>query len=140
MFRSLRKTESHISVNLEEPLTGHACSQLVIELVKYIMYQKQQVPLSCDSLIKLHANSKPSDRNYSSMKSLVDSLSSISDQLSLQLKLADCNVKEIVIVIGATIASPKLIVRVQLPELILNSVTHKEYQHSYRKPLLSVMR
>lgn len=140
MFRSAKKTESCISVDLEEPLTGHACTQLIIEIVKYIMYQKQQIPLSCDTLMKLHANSKPTDRNFSSMQNLVNSLTNVSNHLDSQFTLDGCDVREILIVIGATIVSPKLCIRLELPSNILNSDTHLEYQHSFRKPLLNVMR
>jgi hypothetical protein len=140
MFRIKKKTDCHISVDLEEPLTGYACSQLIIEIVKYVIYQKQQIPLSCDSLTKLHANSKPTDRNFSSMQNLIDSLYNISSQLALQFNLDNCEIKEIVIVVGATIVSPKLCIIVELPLKILNSNIHLEYQHSSRKPLLTVMR
>ncbi|XP_011498727.1 PREDICTED: uncharacterized protein LOC105362892 isoform X2 [Ceratosolen solmsi marchali] len=104
------------------------------------MYQKQQIPLSCDSLIKLHATSKPTDRNFSSMQNLVDSLSNISNQLALQFTIDDCEVKEIVIVIGATIVSPKFYIVIELPPTILNSNIHLEYQHPFRKSLTTVMR
>ena len=140
MFRSVKKTESYISVDLEEPLTGHSCSQLIIEIIKYIMYQKQQIPLSCDTLIKLHANSKPTDRNFSTMQNLLSSWCNVSDNLASQFILDGCDIKEIVIIIGATIVSPKLCIRVELPSYILSSDTHLECEHSFRKPLLTVMR
>lgn len=140
MFGNNKKTESSISVNLEEPLTGYACSQLIIEIVKYIMYQKQQIPLSYDSLVKYHASSKPSDRNFSSMQCLVNSLANVSDQLASQFSIDGCEIKEVLVIIGATIVSPKLCIRFELPSNLLCSKTHTDYQHSFRKPLLNVMR
>lgn len=140
MFKVNQKTEPCISVNLEEPLTGYACSQLIIEIIKYIMYQKQQIPLSYDSLIKFHTSSKPTDKNFSSTQSLVTSLESVSDHLASQFTIDGCEIKEVLVIIGATIISPKLCVRFELPSNLLCSKTHTDYQHSYRKPLLKVMR
>ncbi|XP_058803149.1 uncharacterized protein LOC131671047 [Phymastichus coffea] len=140
MFRHNIVRESFIPVDLEEPLTGQACTEMVIEIIKYIMYQKQQIPLSCDSLMKLHANSKPTDRNFSLMQNLVSSMYNVSSHLSSQFNIEDCTVKEILIVIGATIVSPKISIRLELPDSILNSKMHLRHQHSVRKALLSVMK
>lgn len=140
MLRLPQKIEKCIPVNLEEPLTGYACSRLIIEIVKYIMYQKQQIPLSYDSIVKFHANSKPSDRNFSSMQSLVNSLDNVSDHLASQFSIEGCEIKEVLVIVGATIISPKLCIRFELPSNVLCSKTHTDYQHSFRKPLLNVMR
>lgn len=140
MFRRNKNKESFITVDLEEPLTGHACTELVLEIVKYIMYQKQQIPVSCDSLMKIHAKSKPTDRNFSSMQNLVSSMCNVSNQLTSQFNIEGCTVKEILIVIGATIVSPKLSIRLELPDNILNSKIHLRHQHLVRKALLSTMR
>ncbi|XP_003428196.1 MAD2L1-binding protein isoform X1 [Nasonia vitripennis] len=138
MFKSVKKVESNISVDLEEPLTAQSCSQLVIEIIKYIMYQKQQIPFSGDTLIKLYASTKPTDRNYSSMNKLINTLSSISDHLVHELNRDECDVKEVLIVIGATIVSPKLCIKLELPN-ILNK-THIPRLHPHRKPLMTVMK
>ncbi|OXU28257.1 hypothetical protein TSAR_001085 [Trichomalopsis sarcophagae] len=138
MFKSVKKVESNISVDLEEPLTAQSCSQLVIEIIKYIMYQKQQIPFSGDTLIKLYASTKPTDRNYTSMNKLINTLNSITDNLVHELTLDECDVKEVLIVIGATIITPKLCIKLELPN-ILNK-THIPRLHPYRKPLMTVMR
>lgn len=138
MFRSVKKVETNISVDLEEPLTAQSCSQLVIEIIKYIMYQKQQIPFSGDTLIRLHASTKPTDRNFSSMNKLIGTLKSVSDQLTHELNLEECDVKEILIVIGATIVSPKLCIKLELPNIL--SKTHIARQHPHRKPLMCIMK
>ncbi|KAL7294720.1 hypothetical protein TKK_0012014 [Trichogramma kaykai] len=140
MMKNSKRTESNISVDLDEPLTGESCSQLVMELVKYVMYQKQQIPLSCDSLMKLHKTSKSTDRNFSLMQKLVDSLANVSHQLNSQFARNECDVKEILIIIGATTFSPKLCIRIELPYSILSSRNHSSCHHSSRKILLNVMK
>ncbi|KZC06209.1 PREDICTED: MAD2L1-binding protein [Dufourea novaeangliae] len=129
-----------INVTLDEPLTSYACVKLVIELLKYILYQKQQIPFTYDSLTRLQMSVKPTDRNSSSIRRILSSLKSVSEELSSQFHLKNCKVKEIAILIGATIISPKLHVRLQFPSNILSSEEHYECKHTSRKPLLSLMR
>ncbi|XP_076656652.1 MAD2L1-binding protein [Halictus rubicundus] len=129
-----------INVKLDEPLTTDACVKLVIELLKYILYQKQQIPFTYDSLTQLQTKMKPRDRNSSSIKALMKSVKDTSDQLISQFYLNNCKIKEIAIIIGATIISPKLHIRVELPSEVLNSQEHYECKHSSRKPLLTLMR
>lgn len=142
MFKSQKKSESLINVDLDEPLTGVSYSKIIIEVVKYILYQKQQIPLSYDTLLKYHANSKPTDRNFNMIKNLSTSLCNISDQLQAELDLEKdiCDIKQIVILIGPTIVSPKLCIQFEIPKDLLNSKEHLEYHHSHRKPLLYIMK
>ncbi|XP_033339231.2 MAD2L1-binding protein [Megalopta genalis] len=129
-----------INVKLDEPLTSDGCVKLVIELLKYILYQKQQIPFTYDSLTQLQINMKATDRNSSSIKALLKSMKDTSEQLSSQFHLNNCKVKGIAILIGATIMSPKLQIRLEFPLDILNSRQHCEYKHASRKPLLNLMR
>ena len=142
MFRSTKnkKDDFHITIDLDEPMTGDTCSKLIMEVVKYILYQKQQIPMSYDTLTKLFANSKPSDRNYTMMQNLFTTLCNVSDQLAAQFIQEKCNVREILIVVGPTVVSPKFCLRFEVPVGVLSSREHSEYQHSYRKPLLNVMK
>lgn len=128
----------NINVSLDEPLTSNNCVKLVIELLKYILYQKQQIPFTYDSLSQLQM--KSTDRNLSSIKTLLNTLKSTSEQLNSQFHLKNCKIKEIAILIGATIISPKLHVRIIFPSDILNSQEHFECKHASRKPLLNLMR
>lgn len=128
----------NINVTLDEPLTSNNCVKLVIELLKYILYQKQQIPFTYDSLSQLQM--KSTDRNLSSIKTLLSTLKTTSEQLNLQFHLKNCKIKEIAILIGATIISPKLHVRIIFPSDILNSQEHFECKHASRKPLLNLMR
>ncbi|CAD1480236.1 unnamed protein product [Heterotrigona itama] len=128
----------NITVALDEHLTSNSCVKLVIELLKYILYQKQQIPFTCDSLSQLKM--KPTDRNLSSIRTLLSSLKSTSEQLNSEFHQKDCKIKEIAILIGATIISPKLHIRIEFPSDILSSQEHFECKHASRKPLLSLMK
>ena len=140
MFSRKKSAETCIPVLLDEPLTSESCTKLIMELLKYILYQKQQIPFSYDTLTQLQTRFKPADRNFSSTNMLTSSLQQIYDNLVCQLHLGNCDVREVVIVIGATTLSPKLYIRLELPDEILSSRNHMEYQHSNRKPLLNLMR
>lgn len=140
MFTRKQTGQTSITVDLEESLTSDSCSKLITELIKYILYQKQQIPFSCDTLIQMQTRTKPTDRNFSSTNILLNTLNNITQQLTTQLHLIDCNVKEVLIIIGATTISPKFCLKFELPSEILSSRKHLEYQHSYRKPLLQLMR
>ncbi|XP_012273387.1 MAD2L1-binding protein [Orussus abietinus] len=134
------KSEIEIAVKLEEPLTSGSCSKLAIELIKYLLYQKQQVPFSYECLTQLQAKAKPTDKNFSSIKAVLNTLENVSEHLTLQLQREDCNIKEIVVVIGATIVSPKFCVRVEISPKILSNRNHMDCQHSSRKPLVNLMK
>ncbi|XP_011303462.1 MAD2L1-binding protein [Fopius arisanus] len=140
MFGRTKCKEVPILVELEEQLTSDSCAKIITELIKYILYQKQQIPFSWDSLVQLQPRFKPNDRNYGFTKNLFASLESISGELTEQLHLGGCDVKEVVMLIGATTISPKFLIRVEIPGNILSSRRHMEFQHSYRKPLLTLMR
>lgn len=114
--------------------------KLVIELLTFILYQKQQIPFTYDSLAQLQTKVKPTDRNAGTIGNLLNSLKSTSEHLYRQLHLEGCKVKEIAIIIGATILSPKLHVRIELPQEILSSEEHFESKHTSRRPLLNLMR
>lgn len=96
------------------------------------------MPFTYDSLSQLQM--KPTDRNSSSIKTLLNTIKNTSEHLNSQFSLDGCKVKEIAILIGATIISPKLHVRVEFPSDILNSQEHFECKHNSRKPLLNLMR
>jgi len=140
MFRRDRKGEMEIDVNLDEPLTSDSCTKVVMELIKYILYQKQQIQFTYEALAQYQRSMKTTDRNAASFKALSSTLKNVSDELSSQFFLKGCDVKEIAIILGATVLSPKLYVGIELPSYVLNSNQHKEYQHSSRKPLLKLMR
>lgn len=140
MFSNIRKSETDINVILDEPLTSDSCTKLIIEFIKYVLYQKQQIPFTYDSLVHLQAKTKKSDRNSSFIKTLFNSLTNVSDHLTSELLLKKCEVKEILIIVGPTILSPKLQITLELPTQILDSFCHIECKHSAQKPLLSLMR
>lgn len=140
LSKKVNQNETTIPVVLDEQLTSDSCSKLITELMKYILYQKQQIPFSCDTLLQLQTRYKPTDKNFNSTKNLFSTIDNITDELTTQLHTSGCDVKEIIIVIGATPVTPKFSVKLELPSNILNSKKHLEYQHSYRKPLLTLMR
>lgn len=140
MFSRDRKGEVEIDVMLDEPLTSDSCTMVVIEFIKYILYQKQQIPFSYEALARFQTSVKTTDRNAVSFGILSNTLKNVSDHLSSQFFLKGCDIKEIAIILGATILSPKLYIGIELPSYVLNSKQHKEYQHSSRKPLVKLMR
>lgn len=140
MFAKILGAEKQLEIPLDEPLTTESCKKLIIEFVKYLLYQKQQIPFSYDSLTKLQAQVKPTHRSFSSIKNVLNSLEDISRHLSFQFRLQGCDIKEIVVIFGATIVSPKLCIAIELPTSILNSQNHMDHQHSPRKPLLNLMK
>lgn len=129
-------------VKFQEPLTSESCCKLILELVKYLLYQKQQIPVTYEYLLSLGASSAggASDRCFTTARGTLACLQNISDHLSAELSRGSGVVKEIAISMGATILSPKLCVRVSLPLGILNGRSHRSQQHPTRKPLLSLMR
>ena len=132
--------ETALSVKLDEPLTSEGCLKLIVELLKYLLYNKQQIPCSYDSLAQVQAKAKPTDRNFLNIEHFLHSLCDVSNNLNSQFHTHDCIVREVLIIIGATIFSPKLCIRVELPGNILNSRLHSERYHPSRKPLLNLMR
>ncbi|XP_071558919.1 MAD2L1-binding protein isoform X2 [Temnothorax nylanderi] len=140
MFSRDRKGEMEIDVMLDEPLTSDSCTKVVMELIKYILYQKQQIPFTYEALAQFQTSVKTTDRNAVSFRALSSTLKSVSEHLSSQFFLKGCDIKEVAVILGATILSPKLYIGIDLPSYVLNSKQHKEYQHSSRKPLLKLMR
>ncbi|EFN85910.1 MAD2L1-binding protein [Harpegnathos saltator] len=140
MFSRNKKVETDIDVLLDEPLTSESCTKVVIELIKYILYQKQQIPFAYEALAQFQKSMKATDRNTVPFKTLTNTLKSVSDNLFSQFFLKGCDMQEIAILIGATLSSPKLCIRIELPSYVLNSKQHEEYQHSSRKPLVKLMR
>ncbi|RLU21023.1 hypothetical protein DMN91_007639 [Ooceraea biroi] len=138
---SRKKGETEINVLLDEPLTSDSCTKVVIEIVKYILYQKQQIPFVYEALArKFQTNVQATDRNAVSFKNLSNTLKNVSDHISSQFFLEGCDMKEVAVLLGATIFSPKVYIGIEFPPYILNSKQHKEYQHSSRKPLLKLMK
>ncbi|XP_018373104.1 PREDICTED: MAD2L1-binding protein isoform X1 [Trachymyrmex cornetzi] len=137
MFSRDRKGEMEIDVMLDEPWTSDSCTKVVMELIKYILYQKQQIPLTYEALERFQ---NTTDRNAVSFKALSSTLKNVEDHLSSQFFLKGCDIKEVALILGATILSPKFYIGIDLPSYVLNSKQHKEYQHSSRKPLLKLMR
>ncbi|XP_012254766.2 MAD2L1-binding protein-like [Athalia rosae] len=141
MLRRSGKEELDVPVILEEPLTSESCCKLISELVKYILYQKQQIPLTYEYLLRMNdATVGANDRNLTIARTTLECLQNISDNLYVELCRGSNFVREIVISMGATMLSPKLCIRVSLPLGILDGRCHLTQQHSSRKPLLSLMK
>lgn len=140
MFSKKKENEIEMNVMLDEPLTNESCIKIVMELIKYLLYQKQQIPFPFEALTQYQKGIKETHRNAISFKTLSNTLKNVSDQLSSQFFLKGCDIREIAVLLGATILSPRLCIRIELPSYILNSKHHREYKHPPRKPLLKLMR
>lgn len=134
------KNETEINVTLDEPLTNESYTKVVVELIKYVLYQKQQIPCAYDALAQLHTRTKATDKNAIFFKTLSNTLENVSDNLSSQFYIDGCDIKEVAILLGATVLSPKLYIGIELPSCVLDSKQHMEYQHPSRKTLLKLMR
>ncbi|XP_046433957.1 MAD2L1-binding protein-like [Neodiprion virginianus] len=133
--------ELEVCVKLDEPLTSDSCCKLILELVKYLLYQKQQIPVSYEYLLRLGASSVGvNDRSLATARATLSCLENISEHLNTELCCESSAVKEIFISMGATILAPKFCLRVSLPPEILSGQCHFKQQHSPRKPLLNLMR
>lgn len=140
MFQRDTKVPVVIPIIFEELLTGDACVHVAMELIKYVMLQKQQMPLSYDCLLKLSKNPQEKSKNLTTVATLADILKKMYENLQDQFISEVCDVKEIVILIGTTIFTPKLCIKIELPSKILQSMVHKKNEHCERKVLIKVMR
>ncbi|XP_046401489.1 MAD2L1-binding protein-like [Ischnura elegans] len=127
--------EALVDIKFEENLTWVACSKIVIEIIKYLAYQKQQIPYPFEQL-KLLVNKKKTDvgggvnttnkslssaRYHSKAAEAVETLESIFQNIEAEFMISSqggCNgVEEVVVLFGPTPVTPKDVFRIQIPEI-----------------------
>ncbi|XP_022907169.1 MAD2L1-binding protein [Onthophagus taurus] len=125
--RKLENTEINLSVN-DLVLTPATCALLINEIIKYLVYQKSQIPYPYAWLKNVVSrkrksgendkNSNPSvSRNYSAASSAYDIIEEMMKNISHQFKENGDNVKEVMVLFGATPHSPKEMIRFLIPKL-----------------------
>ncbi|XP_014218416.1 uncharacterized protein LOC106646799 [Copidosoma floridanum] len=139
MSNKAKKTETEIPIELDKKLTGDSCAHLISGIVKYVMLQKCQIPLAFDQLVKYSQHSQTEKKHMTMITNFIKSMKTMSDKLVEEFNPNQCRVKEIIILFGATIFSPKLCIKIEIPLEILDSERHTCDEHKKGQPLLTVM-
>ncbi|KAK6639587.1 hypothetical protein RUM43_007860 [Polyplax serrata] len=139
-----------IETELKDILTIESCTTLVAELIKFILYRKQQLPYTFDRLKYLitKKNSKEMQENASSVPSSVERQFKIAENglETLELlfektreELADSKkgcISEVALLFGSTPMTPKQVYIIHLPKLCLD---HSAKNHPERKHLVHLL-
>lgn len=126
---------SELKIELIDTLTPKTCSKLAINLIKYILYQAEQIPLNYESLIRVFKQTKDyfeavqggndCSRSYKQIKALrfyktIESLVTNCENTfsSLESEFVEAEgIQEILVVIGATKVLPQKMFRIVIPTL-----------------------
>ncbi|CAB3387807.1 Hypothetical predicted protein [Cloeon dipterum] len=130
------KTCIEISIDFPDVLSNITCSELLIELVKYILFMKEQIPYQYNQLkdgvdrkkrwdsekLKVSSSSvavdKPTailaEKHYRKACRAIEVLENTFDSIRQDVGTAD----KFAVVIGATVASPQELYLVELPQLL----------------------
>uniref|UniRef100_A0A1B6DUJ5 MAD2L1-binding protein n=1 Tax=Clastoptera arizonana TaxID=38151 RepID=A0A1B6DUJ5_9HEMI len=143
-----------IKIVLEDIVTPKACSVIIAEIIKYIVYSKQQIPYPYERLkyyIKKRKDlQKPKnvsdsdnsqsniqrkilavDKHFKKIEEAFEILENTFQNIEVELINAGNNaIHEIAILFGPTIMSPKDIYRIKIPVL---SLGHCENRHGIQK-------
>lgn len=141
---------SVIETEFKDVLTGSSCTTLIAELIKYILYHKQQLPYTFDRLKYVITKCNSDESSVSSLKkgSNVERLFRAAEEglttlemlfEKTKLELSDCKsgrVSEIALILGSSPMTPKQVYRIYLPDVYLG---HSPSNHPERKNLLQLL-
>uniref|UniRef100_A0A1B6M2I9 Uncharacterized protein n=1 Tax=Graphocephala atropunctata TaxID=36148 RepID=A0A1B6M2I9_9HEMI len=154
------KTVPH-TVKLTDLITPKSCSIYIAELIKYIIFTKQQIPYPYErlkmyvmkrrerqKLIELQNNIRESDgservsffmeKHYKKVEEAFEILDSTFKCIEYELtKSSEHPLEEVVLLFGATPLSPKDVYRFKIPSL---SYGHSESQHLYKRQIGNLFR
>ena len=135
-------------------VTPLSCSIVTNEIIKYLLYQKSQIPYPYSWLknvvnrrrIKLEedgdedafGNNLRVARQFHIVSTAYDTLEEIMKNLQMEFQGEECNVTDILLVFGATLYTPKEIFLIKLPKVIrghLDQVHARIEQRGHRKIL-----
>ncbi|XP_071453772.1 MAD2L1-binding protein [Hetaerina americana] len=141
-----------VDIKFEENLTWISCSKIVIEIIKYLAYQKQQIPYPFDQLKLLikkkkidetgagNAINKPG-KYHNKATVAVETLESIFQNIEAEFMIGSQSgfggVEEVVVLFGATPVTPKDVFRIQIPEIRSDLETPKPPS---RKMMIQLLR
>lgn len=141
-----------VTVYLCDAITPKTCATLLIHLIKYILYQSEQIPMNYDCLASFLKRCPMNTDNAFSCNSSYASMKAQHFYKSIDLFLSTCEktfhnlerllseslgVKELVVIVGATVLSAKKIIRIAIPNMSFNGC---EKEHSARRNLQSLCR
>ncbi|BES91154.1 Hypothetical protein NTJ_03963 [Nesidiocoris tenuis] len=142
-----------INVQLGEVLSRKDCADIVKHIIKFIVYNNQQIPYTYDGFQRIIArkkhlderlNGKPNSNTplsfkqikantfFETIENVFKTFEAIFQGIELEL-LSGSNLKEIVIILGTTVMSPKHVYRIRIPKLSnLDTGGQKLRSHLFR--------
>ncbi|KAG8323664.1 hypothetical protein J6590_001407 [Homalodisca vitripennis] len=150
-----------LTVALTDIITPKSCSSYIAELIKYIVFNKQQIPYPYErlklfvlkrrerqKLIELHNNSENNDASlrvsfvmekyYKKVEEAFEILDNVFKCIEHELtKSSEHLLEEVVLLFGATPLSPKDVYRIKIPSLTYG---HSENQHLYKRQIGNLFR
>ncbi|KAI4468847.1 mad2l1-binding protein [Holotrichia oblita] len=147
-----KKNEVGIDIKITDVLTPLACGFLVNEIIKYLVYQKSQIPYPYNWLQTVVARKRKSmeshnpqttnnllvERHYKITSAAYDTVEEIMSNIKTEFKDSIQYIKEVLIIFGATPYTPKEVFRINVPVLQENHIeaNHiKSMQKSQQKIL-----
>ncbi|XP_054263811.1 MAD2L1-binding protein-like isoform X3 [Macrosteles quadrilineatus] len=148
-----------IEITLTDLITPKSCSMFVAELIKFIVFSKQQIPYPYERLkmfvtkrieqqkiLELSNTQKDfgtshgitflMEKHYKKVEEAYRILDSTFKCIEHELmKSTDCSIDEIVLLFGATPLSPRDVYRIKIPPLTFG---HCESQHVWRKQIANL--
>ncbi|XP_065211823.1 uncharacterized protein LOC135839635 [Planococcus citri] len=156
----MKNKSVEFNVEVNDIITPSSCSSMVIEFIKYIIYQKQLIPYNYErlkmyvprgqTLVDSMKDSDQGDRSFRSKHFVVldkylhktrdayNSLEKIFHLINEELTSTGSDrVEEIVIMLGTSFLNPQEVFRIRIPSL---NYSHLDKHHSTRKNCRNLFR
>ncbi|EEB13889.1 conserved hypothetical protein [Pediculus humanus corporis] len=131
----VKNNSNILDIELEEVLTLDSCLTIISELIKFILYRKQQLPYTFDRL-KYLITRKNSNTNQIAENGL-DTLELLFEKTRSELENSKKeHIKEVALVFGSTPMMPKQVYIIHLPQLCLNHSANFHFEKKYTFHLL----
>lgn len=128
-------------------LTPGACSSLLNELIKSLLYEKSQIPYTytwfknivCKKRKSLENGSGTTGNEYTAKKyynvisKAYDALEEIMENLSKELKNKSNHIEEVLIIFGVTPLNPKQTISIKLVNIMHDHIDVNHVQSNFRK-------
>ncbi|KAK4887619.1 hypothetical protein RN001_003890 [Aquatica leii] len=138
-FYNTNTQENEIKVHVTELiLTPLTCSTIINEVIKYLLYQKSQIPYPYNwlkSVVKKkrtaeHADEKSvnfqAERHYTTVSTAYDSLEKLMNSITSEFEMYGTNINRLLIIFGSSIHTAKEIYTIRIPSLAFG---HLEENH-----------
>lgn len=147
-----KKNEITIDIKITDVLTPLTCGLLVNEIIKYLVYQKSQIPYPYNWLQTVVTRKRKSmeshspqttsnlsvERHYKVTSAAYDIVEEIMNNIKTEFKNSIQYIKEVLIIFGATPYTPKEVFRISVPvlqEIHIEANHVKSMQKSQQKIL-----